>query len=124
MLLKSENFHFLQRNRPSKVAADSYYSLNEQLLSDFLTSYKTRILILLVFGVDHFLFPSFQSDLACLESKSSTLESEHRRLTSKLLDVQKRLQTTEKELDEEKQKRKSETEILAKKLAELSKQVF
>lgn len=78
----------------------------------------------MVFGVDHFLFPSFQSDLACLESKSSTLESEHRRLTSKLLDVEKRLQTTEKELDEEKQKRKSETEILAKKLAELSKQVF
>ena len=124
MVLKSENFHFLQRNRPSKVAADSHYSLNEQLLSDFLTSYKTRIFILLVFGVDHFLFPSFQSDLACLESKSSTLESEHRRLTSKLLDVEKRLQTTEKELDEEKQKRKSETEILAKKLAELSKQVF
>ena len=124
MLLKSENFHFLQRNRPSKVAADSYYSLNEQLLSDFLTSYKTRIFIFLLFGVDHFLFPSFQSDLACLESKSSTLESEHRRLTSKLLDVEKRLQTTEKELDEEKQKRKSETEILAKKLAELSKQVF
>ena len=78
----------------------------------------------MLFGVDHFLFPSFQSDLACLESKSSTLESEHRRLTSKLLDVEKRLQTTEKELDEEKQKRKSETEILAKKLAELSKQVF
>ena len=124
MLLKSENFHFLQRNRPSKVAADSYYSLNEQLLSDFLTSYKTRIFIFLLFGVDHFLFPSFQSDLACLESKSSTLECEHRRLTSKLLDVEKRLQTTEKELDEEKQKRKSETEILAKKLAELSKQVF
>jgi hypothetical protein len=73
----------------------------------------------------HYSFCSccFQSDLACLESKSSTLDSEHRRLTSKLTDCEKRLAGAEKELAEEKQKRKAETELLAKKLAELSKQV-
>ena len=67
-------------------------------------------------------FP-LQSDLACLDGKASTLESDHRRLSAKLSDCEKRLAATELELEEEKKKRKVETEILAKKLAELSQQV-
>ena len=66
---------------------------------------------------------SFQSDLAGLDGKASTLESDHRRLSAKLANCQKSLADTNVELEEEKMKRKSETEILAKKLAELSKQV-
>ena len=51
------------------------------------------------------------------------MESDHRRLSAKLAHCEKILASTEQELEEEKQKRKSETEILAKKLAELSNQV-
>jgi hypothetical protein len=58
-----------------------------------------------------------------LDGKASTLESDHRRLSAKLADCEKRLATTELELEEEKKKRKVETEILAKQLAELSQQV-
>jgi hypothetical protein len=68
-------------------------------------------------------FSIHQSDLACLQSKSSNIESEHVTLSCQLKFCEEKLNETTKSLEKEKHQRKVETELLAKKLAELTKQV-
>ena len=66
---------------------------------------------------------TLQSELTALEARASGLEAEHARLASTTGDLEASLSQTSAELSEEKKRRKNETEILAKKLAEKSKQV-
>lgn len=65
---------------------------------------------------------TLQSDLASAEGRVSTLEMEHSRLAENSSDVETQMSQTRIELEEERKKRKTETELLARKLAEKSKQ--
>lgn len=64
-----------------------------------------------------------QSDLVALEAKSSALEAEHSKLVARIGELETDCSQTKVELEEERKKRKEETELLVKKLAEKSKQV-
>lgn len=64
-----------------------------------------------------------QSDLVALEAKSSALEAEHSKLVSRVGELETNGSQTRIELEEERKKRREETELLVKKLAEKSKQV-
>ena len=66
---------------------------------------------------------TLQSDLAAAEARASTLESEHGRLAAAVAELEAHGGQTGVELEEERKRRKAETEMLAKKLAEKSKQV-
>ena len=61
---------------------------------------------------------TLQSELSSVDSKAATLESEHQRLVVDLTTAETRLAVVITDLEEEKVKRKEETELLARKLAE------
>ena len=61
---------------------------------------------------------NLQSEFSSVESKAATLEDEHRRLLVDLTTSETKLSTVMTELEEERDKRKTETELLARKLAE------
>merc|ERR550539_1254635 len=61
---------------------------------------------------------TLQSELSSVDSKASTLESEHQRLLVDLTTAENKLSAVITELEEERAKRKGETELLARKLAE------
>ena len=64
-----------------------------------------------------------QSDLVAFEAKSSALEAEHSKLVARVGELETNCSQTRIELEEERKKRKEETDLLVKKLAEKSKQV-
>ncbi len=65
---------------------------------------------------------TLQSDLASAEARSSALEAEHARLAARATELEARCSESGVELEEERKRRKAETELLARKLAEKSSQ--
>ncbi len=66
---------------------------------------------------------TLQSDLTSSEARTSALEAEHARLAGRSAELEAQLSQTGVELEEEGKRRRSETELMARKLAEKAAQV-
>ena len=61
---------------------------------------------------------TLQSEFGCVESRAADLEEKHSKIVTSYQETENRLSEVVRQLDIERAKRKEETELLAKKLAE------